>query len=66
MEKQSVQVFGRKKLATAVAFCAKGRGIIKVNGVPIELLEPGELLPPDYLLLSPCPQWRRQLPEAPA
>jgi hypothetical protein len=42
MEKQSVQVFGRKKTATAVAFCTKGRGLIKVNGVPIELLEPGE------------------------
>mmetsp|Transcript_25716 Transcript_25716/g.57662 ORF Transcript_25716/g.57662 Transcript_25716/m.57662 type:complete len:143 (-) Transcript_25716:201-629(-) len=40
MEKQSVQVFGRKKLATAVAYCTKGRGLIKVNGVPIELLEP--------------------------
>ena len=40
-EKQSVQVFGRKKTATAVAFCTKGRGLIKVNGVPIELLEPG-------------------------
>ena len=40
MEKQSVQVFGRKKTATAVAFCTKGRGLIKVNGVPIELLEP--------------------------
>jgi hypothetical protein len=43
MEKQSVQVFGRKKTATAVAFCTKGRGLIKVNGVPIELLEPGEV-----------------------
>mmetsp|Transcript_22819 Transcript_22819/g.26839 ORF Transcript_22819/g.26839 Transcript_22819/m.26839 type:complete len:144 (-) Transcript_22819:206-637(-) len=42
-EKQSVQVFGRKKTATAVAFCTKGRGLIKINGVPIELLEP-ELL----------------------
>jgi ribosomal protein S9 len=41
MEKQSVQVFGKKKTATAVAFCTKGRGLIKVNGVPIELLEPG-------------------------
>jgi|Transcript_43243 small subunit ribosomal protein S16e len=40
MEKQSVQVFGRKKTATAVAFCQKGRGLIKVNGCPIELLEP--------------------------
>eukprot|EP01083_Nonionella_stella_P106356 306781_1 len=43
MEKQSVQVFGKKKTATAVAFCTKGRGLIKINGVPIELLEP-ELL----------------------
>jgi len=51
MEKQSVQVFGRKKLATAVAFCAKGRGIIKVNGVPIELLEPGKLMPPQLSLM---------------
>jgi len=36
----SVQVFGRKKTATAVAFCKTGRGLIKVNGCPIELLEP--------------------------
>ena len=37
---QSVQVFGRKKAATAVAYCKHGRGLIKVNGCPIELLEP--------------------------
>ena len=37
---QSVQVFGRKKTATAVAYCKQGRGLIKVNGCPIELLEP--------------------------
>jgi len=37
---QSVQVFGRKKAATAVAYCQQGRGLIKVNGCPIELLEP--------------------------
>ena len=37
---QSVQVFGRKKAATAVAYCKQGRGLIKVNGCPIELLEP--------------------------
>eukprot|EP00753_Platysulcus_tardus_P003382 PLAT1244.1.p1 GENE.PLAT1244.1~~PLAT1244.1.p1 ORF type:complete len:148 (+),score=50.75 PLAT1244.1:60-503(+) len=36
----SVQVFGRKKNATAVAYCKAGRGLIKVNGRPIELLEP--------------------------
>ena len=35
---QSVQVFGRKKAATAVAYCKQGRGLIKVNGCPIELL----------------------------
>jgi small subunit ribosomal protein S16e len=38
--RQYVQVFGRKKNAIAVAMCEKGRGIIKVNGVPIELLHP--------------------------
>ena len=33
----SVQVFGRKKTATAVAYCKQGRGLIKVNGCPIEV-----------------------------
>lgn len=42
-EIQSVQVFGRKKTATAVAYCKNGRGLIKVNGCPIELLEPETL-----------------------
>merc|ERR1719182_1031053 len=37
---QSVQVFGRKKNAVAVAYIKEGRGLIKVNGKPIELLEP--------------------------
>lgn len=37
---ESVQVFGRKKNATAVAICKRGRGLIKVNSQPIELLEP--------------------------
>jgi len=37
---QSVQVFGRKKNATAVAYCKAGHGMIKVNGCPIENLEP--------------------------
>jgi small subunit ribosomal protein S16e len=40
---ESVQTFGRKKTSTAVAFVKKGTGIIKVNGVPITLLQP-ELL----------------------
>ncbi|EFO92822.1 CRE-RPS-16 protein [Caenorhabditis remanei] len=37
---QSVQTFGRKKTATAVAHCKKGQGLIKVNGRPLEFLEP--------------------------
>merc|ERR1712110_781850 len=36
----SVQVFGRKKTATAVAFCKRGNGLIKVNGRPLDLVEP--------------------------
>mmetsp|Transcript_38740 Transcript_38740/g.84545 ORF Transcript_38740/g.84545 Transcript_38740/m.84545 type:complete len:144 (-) Transcript_38740:64-495(-) len=37
---ESVQTFGRKKTATAVAFVKKGTGMIKVNGTPINLLQP--------------------------
>jgi len=37
---QSVQVYGRKKTATAVAHCKRGNGLIKVNGRPLEQLEP--------------------------
>ena len=40
---ESVQTFGRKKSAIAVSYCKKGRGLIKINGCPIELVEP-ELL----------------------
>lgn len=39
----SVQVFGRKKNAVAVAFCKRGKGLIKINGYPIELVEPAGL-----------------------
>ena len=39
----AVQVYGRKKTATAVAHVRSGTGIIKLNGVPLELVEP-ELL----------------------
>ena len=35
-----VQTFGRKKTATAVAHVTKGRGEIRVNGVPLELVRP--------------------------
>merc|ERR1712090_88627 len=37
---QSVQVYGRKKTATAVAHCKRGNGLIKVNGRPLEHMEP--------------------------
>merc|ERR1712037_1089388 len=37
---ESVQTFGRKKTAVAVSFCKRGRGLIKINGCPIELVEP--------------------------
>lgn len=37
---QSVQTFGRKKTATAVAHCKAGSGMIRVNGSPLDLLEP--------------------------
>merc|ERR1711988_296020 len=40
---ESVQTFGRKKTAIAVAYCKRGRGIIKINGCPIELVEPETL-----------------------
>merc|ERR1712243_476837 len=39
----SVQVFGRKKSATAVAYCKRGKGLIKVNGRPLELVQPEAL-----------------------
>lgn len=37
---KSVQTYGRKKTATAVAHCKAGRGLIKVNGRPLEYMEP--------------------------
>ncbi|CAD6584709.1 MAG: 40S ribosomal protein S16 [Cyphobasidiales sp. Tagirdzhanova-0007] len=43
MSKQSVQTFGKKREATAVAFCKEGRGLIRVNGSPVGLVEPAIL-----------------------
>ncbi|XP_002159445.1 small ribosomal subunit protein uS9 [Hydra vulgaris] len=43
MASTSVQVYGRKKTATAVAFCKAGHGMIKVNGRPLDLVEPVSL-----------------------
>ncbi|KAH0616710.1 hypothetical protein JD844_028041 [Phrynosoma platyrhinos] len=47
---QSVQVFGRKKTATAVAHCKRGNGLIKVNGRPLEMIEPRTLQYKTYFL----------------
>merc|ERR1719230_1532738 len=41
--KQYVQTFGKKKNATAVAICGAGAGTLRVNGVPIDLVEPALL-----------------------
>jgi len=40
---ESVQVFGRKKTAVAVAHCKKGRGLIKINGCPLQFVQPQTL-----------------------
>lgn len=42
-ETKQVQTFGRKKNATAVAHCCTGKGFVRVNGKPIQLLEPSSL-----------------------
>merc|ERR1712062_316385 len=47
---QSVQTFGRKKNATAVAYCKRGKGLLKVNGRPLEEVEPKAL---QYKLQEP-------------
>merc|ERR1712036_171654 len=38
-----VQVYGRKKTATAVALCKAGQGLVKVNGRPLDKIEPESL-----------------------
>lgn len=38
-----VQTFGRKKNAVAVCLVKKGRGQIRVNGLPLDQLQPQEL-----------------------
>lgn len=38
--KKRVQTFGRKKNAVAVALCTQGHGLMRVNGCPLELLQP--------------------------
>lgn len=40
---QVAQCFGRKKNAVAVAIVKSGKGVFRVNGSPIEILEPQSL-----------------------
>ncbi|KAF0986293.1 hypothetical protein HZS_8128 [Henneguya salminicola] len=40
---RSVQVYGRKKTAIAVATCKNGYGQIRVNGRPLDLIQPSVL-----------------------
>ncbi|XP_021026558.1 40S ribosomal protein S16-like isoform X2 [Mus caroli] len=47
---QSVQVFRHKKTDTAATHCKQGNGLIKVNGHPLEMIEPRTL---QYKLLEP-------------
>jgi len=39
-DKKSVQTFGKKKTAIAVAYVTEGKGLIRVNGQPLRLVEP--------------------------
>jgi len=39
-KKKSVQTFGKKKSSTAVAYVTEGKGLIKINGQPLRLVEP--------------------------
>jgi len=40
---RQVQTFGRKKEAIAVAICGDGYGMVRVNGHPLDLVEPRPL-----------------------
>eukprot|EP00803_Ostreobium_quekettii_P009958 evm.model.scf_285EXC.2 EVM.evm.TU.scf_285EXC.2 scf_285EXC:9448-10588(+) len=40
---EAVQTFGRKKNAVAVAHCKRGKGLLKLNGMPLELIKPDTL-----------------------
>jgi len=39
-KKASVQTFGKKKNSIAVAYVTNGKGMIRVNGYPLKLVEP--------------------------
>jgi small subunit ribosomal protein S16e len=43
MDVQQVQCFGRKKHAIAVARATAGKGVVKVNGYPLHLVNPAPM-----------------------
>lgn len=47
---ESVQCFGRKRHAVAVAHCKRGSGLVRVNGAPVETVQPAVLR---YKVLEP-------------
>jgi len=51
METPSVQTFGKKKTATAVAHCTAGTGVLQLNGSPVEIMQPETLR---IKVLEPC------------
>ncbi|EAL65387.1 hypothetical protein ACTFIW_001714 [Dictyostelium discoideum] len=42
-QKNVVQTHGKKRTAVAVAYATNGKGLIKVNGVPLEFIQPKNL-----------------------
>ena len=40
---QYVQTFGKKKTSIATALCKPGKGTLRVNGKPVDLVEPAPL-----------------------
>uniref|UniRef100_A0A2C9NED5 Small ribosomal subunit protein uS9 n=1 Tax=Glossina morsitans morsitans TaxID=37546 RepID=A0A2C9NED5_GLOMM len=46
----AVQVLGRKKIATATAYCKRDLGLLRVNGRPLDQIEPKVL---QYKLQEP-------------
>eukprot|EP00887_Chlorella_sp_A99_P002513 scaffold6.g2513.t1 len=40
---ESVQTYGRKKNAVAVAYVKRGKGELRLNGAPLELVQPDAL-----------------------
>ncbi len=49
-QRRVFQVFGRKRHAVAVAHCKRGSGMVRVNGAPIETVQPSILR---YKVLEP-------------